>query len=177
MRDDLVQLEVLGVRRQTPPDQVVVLLLDLEGRRLLPIVVGVSEGSSIAAAQSGLVPPRPMTHDLLVSSLAAAGVGVVRAEVVALRDGVFHAALVLDNGAEVDARASDAIAVAIRTGSPVLCAPEVLDESGLEVEEQENEPEKELEEFRAFLDSVSAEDFEQPGEGGSEAGPEGRTSS
>lgn len=157
MGDDLVELEVLGVRRQPPLDQVVVLLLDLEGRRLLPIVVGVAEGSSIAAAQAGVTPPRPMTHDLLVAALGAAGVRVLRAEVVALVDGVFHATLVLDNGRRVDARASDAIAVAVRTASPVLCASEVLEESGLEVEERA--PEDEVEEFRAFLDTVSPDDF------------------
>lgn len=165
--EGLVELEVLGVRRQAPMDQVVVLLLDIEGRRLLPIVVGVSEGSSIAAAQAGVVAPRPMTHDLLVSVLAQVGVEVVRAEVTALLDGVFHAALVLDDGSRVDARASDAIAVAVRTGSPVLCAPEVLEESGLAVEERA--PEEEVEEFRAFLDTVSADDFgtgEEPGASG-----------
>jgi uncharacterized protein len=155
--DDLVELEVLGVRRQSPLDQVVVLLLDIAGRRLLPIVVGLTEGTAIAAGQSGAVPPRPMTHDLLVSSLEATGVGVVRSEVVALVDGVFHAALVLDNGERVDARASDAIAVAVRTGSPVLCAQAVLEESGLAVEERAEE--EEVEEFRAFLDTVSADDF------------------
>jgi len=155
--DDLVELEVLGVRRQAPLDQVVVLLLDLAGRRLLPIVVGLTEGTAIAAAQSGAVPPRPMTHDLLAATLEATGVGLVRSEVVALVDGVFHAALVLDNGSRVDARASDAIAVAVRTGSPVLCAPAVLAESGLPVEERGEE--EEVEEFRAFLDTVNPDDF------------------
>lgn len=164
--DDLVELDVLGVRRQTPSDQVVVLLLDVDGRRLLPIVVGLAEGTAIAAGQAGVTPPRPMTHDLLVTTLAATGVALERAEVVALVDGVFHAALVLDNGVRVDARASDAVAVAVRTGRPVLCALAVLEESGLPV--QERGEEAEVEEFRAFLDTVSAEDFETgegPGEG------------
>lgn len=162
--EGLVELEVLGVRRQAPLDQVVVLLLDVEGRRLLPIVVGVAEGSSIAAAQAGVAAPRPMTHDLLVSVVRTLGAQVERAEVTALVDGVFHAALVLDSGDRVDARASDAIAVAVRTGSPVLCAPAVLDESGLEVEE--SAPEDEVEEFRAFLDTVNADDFGAGDEGG-----------
>jgi bifunctional DNase/RNase len=157
VRDDLIELEVLGVRRQSPADQVVVLLLDLAGRRLLPIVVGLNEGSSIVAGQSGLAPPRPMTHDLLVSVLAAADVELEQVEIVALVDGVFHAALVLDNGTRVDSRASDAIAVAVRTGCPVLCRPDVLEASGLEVEE--HTPEQEVEQFRAFLDTVSPDDF------------------
>ncbi|WP_250445725.1 bifunctional nuclease family protein [Actinotalea sp. C106] len=160
--EKLVQLDVLGVRRQAPSDQVVVLLLDLDGHRLLPIVVGVAEGSSIAAAQSGISAPRPMTHDLLVSVVKASGRSVVQAEVVSLVDGVFHAVLVLDNGVRVDSRASDAIAVAVRTGSPVLCVPAVLEEAGLEVEQRE--PETEVQEFRAFLDTVSADDFGSEGD-------------
>jgi len=164
----LVELEVLGVRRQTSVDQVVVLLLDLSGRRLLPVVVGPSEGAAIAAGQAGVVPPRPMTHDLLVSVLETCGVGLERVEIVELREGVFHAALVLDSGERVDSRASDAVALAVRVGCPVLCAPEVLEESSLEVEGAT--PEDEMAEFRAFLDKVTPEDFENaPPEGPMEA--------
>ncbi len=158
MRDDLVQMQVLGVRRQVPLDQVVVLLLDVEGGRVLPIVVGLTEGQAIAAGQAGVVPPRPMTHDLLAAVLGSLGAVVQRVEIVALVDGVFHAALVLGDGRRIDSRASDAIALAVRTGSPVLCDPEVLEESGLEVQEAASE-EEEVEEFRAFLDTVSADDF------------------
>lgn len=171
-------VEVLGVRRQAPLDQVVVLLLDLQGRRLLPIVVGVTEGSAIATAQQGVVPPRPMTHDLLVSVIQECSAGLDRVEIVALLDGVFHAELVMADESRVDSRASDAIAVAVRIGCPVLCAPEILDESGLEVEE--HTAEDEVEEFRAFLDTVSADDFETGpetaqtggGPGGPDEGPE-----
>ena len=163
----MVELEVLGVRRQLPADQVVVLLLDLAGRRLLPIVVGLAEGSAIVAGQAGIPAPRPMTHDLLVSALSAARAGVERVEIVSLIDGVFHAELLLDNGVRVDSRASDAIAVAVRIGCPVLCASEVIDESGLEVEA--HTPEEEVEEFRAFLDTVNADDF-VAGEEGTEHG-------
>lgn len=157
MRDGLVEMEVLGVRRQAPLDQVVVLLLDLAGRRLLPIVVGLAEGSAIATAQSGVVPPRPMTHDLLVSVLRTLGAKVSRVEIVALLEGVFHAELVLESGQRIDSRASDAIAVAVREGCPVLCAPEVLDDSGLEVEE--HTADEEVEEFRTFLENVTPDDF------------------
>lgn len=164
----LVELEVLGVRRQTSVDQVVVLLLDLSGRRLLPVVVGASEGAAIAAGQAGVVPPRPMTHDLLLSVLETCGVGLERVEIVELREGVFHAALVLDSGDRVDSRASDAVALAVRVGCPVLCAAEVLEESSLEVEG--STPEDEMAEFRAFLDHVTPEDFENaPPEGPTEA--------
>ncbi len=164
MSRDLVELEVLGVRRQTTVDQVVVLLLDLIGHRLLPVVVGPGEGSAIAAGQAGLTPERPMTHDLLVSVLNLLDSTVVSVEIVALRDGVFHAELVLDDGVRVDSRASDAVAVAVRVGCPVLCDPQILEESGLAVEGAM--PEDEMAEFRAFLETVTPEDFEEAeGEG------------
>jgi hypothetical protein len=164
MRDDLVEMQVLGVRRQVPLDQVVVLLLDAEGGRVLPIVVGLTEGQAIAAGQAGVVPPRPMTHDLLATVLRTLGAVLERVEIVALIDGVFHAALVLGDGRRIDSRASDAIALAVRSGSPVLCDRDVLDESGLEVQETASE-EEEVEEFRAFLDTVSADDFVAKDEG------------
>jgi hypothetical protein len=164
MRDDLVEMQVLGVRRQVPLDQVVVLLLDAEGGRVLPIVVGLTEGQAIAAGQAGVVPPRPMTHDLLATVLRTLGAVLERVEIVALIDGVFHAALVLGDGRRIDSRASDAIALAVRSGSPVLCDRVVLDESGLEVQETASE-EEEVEEFRAFLDTVSADDFVAKDEG------------
>lgn len=161
-------MEVLGVRRQAPLDQVVVLLLDLSGRRLLPIAVGATEGSAIATAQQGVVPPRPMTHDLLTTVLQECAAGLDRVEIVSLIDGVFHAELVLSDRTRVDSRASDAIAVAVRAGVPVLCAEAVLADSGLEVEE--HTAEEEVEEFRAFLDTVTPDDFvegEEPGDPGS----------
>ena len=150
-------MEVLGVRRQAPLDQVVVLLLDLPGRRLLPIAVGATEGSAIATAQQGVVPPRPMTHDLLTTVLQDCAAGLDRVEIVSLIDGVFHAELVLADHTRVDSRASDAIAVAVRAGCPVLCAEAVLADSGLEVEE--HTAEEEVEEFRAVLDTVTPDDF------------------
>lgn len=165
MSEDLVELQVLGVRRQVPLEQVVVLLLDMSGGRVLPIVVGLNEGQAIAAGQAGVVPPRPMTHDLLVSVLTTLGGVLEQVEIVALIDGVFHAELVLGDGRRVDSRASDAIALAVRTGSPVLCDRAVLEESGLDVHETATNEEEEVEEFRAFLETVNADDFVAPDEG------------
>ena len=158
MNTSLVELDVLGVRRQGEENDVVVLLLDLTGRRLLPIVVGPSEGSAIAVGHAGIHAPRPMTHDLLVSVLGTCGAIVMHVEVVELVDGVFHAALVLDGGARIDARASDAIAVAVRLGCPVLCSPEVLEAASLPVEGET--PADEMARFRTFLETVSPEDFD-----------------
>ena len=77
----------------------------------------------------------------------------------AVRDGVFYASLVFENGVEVSSRSSDAIALALRTGTRIVGADEVLDDEGVPVpDEQEDEVEK----FREFLDQISAEDFEGP---------------
>lgn len=167
----LVQVEVVGVRTHVGDDETVVLLLDPGSALLVPILIGPAEAGAIAAAQAGIVPPRPMTHDLLKEALLAAGTTVRRVEITQLLDGVFHAALVLGSGRRVDSRASDAIAVALRFDCPVLCASQVLATAGVEVHTVSAE--QEVEEFREFLDTVSAEDFatgEEPGEPDSPSG-------
>ena len=154
---DLVVVDVLGVRRQLPSEAVVVLLLDGDGRRVLPIAVGTWEGAAIASGHAGIAPPRPMTHDLLAASLAAAGTALAHVEIVALESGTFRADLVLANGARVDARASDAIALAVRVKAPVMCTEAVLADAGIAVEDRETD--REVAEFRHFLDTVSPDDF------------------
>ncbi len=77
-----------------------------------------------------------MTHDLLRNVLTTLGVRLERVEITDLTDGVFHAALVLGTGARVDSRASDAIALAVRTGSPVLCSAEVVAVAGVEADDE-----------------------------------------
>ena len=170
MDTSLVELDVLGVRRQGAENEVVVLLLDLTGRRLLPIVVGPSEGSAIAVGHAGIKAPRPMTHDLLVGLISACGGVVTQVEVVRLVEGVFHAAVVLDGGNRVDARASDAIALAVRLGCPVLCTPEVLEVASLPVEG--DTPADEVARFLTFLDTVTPDDFlVEPGPEDEDSGP------
>lgn len=169
----LVEVEVVGVRTHVGDDETVVLLLDPDSGLLVPILIGPAEASAIAAAQAGIVPPRPMTHDLLKEALLAAGDTVRRVEITQLVDGVFHAALVLGSGNRVDSRASDAIAVALRFECPVLCAAQVLTVAGVEV--RTVTAEEDIEEFREFLDSVSAEDFATGDEPGDTDSPSGET--
>ena len=156
--ENLVPVEVIGVRQHRLDDEIVVILLDPAAELLVPILIGASEASAIAAAQAGIVPPRPMTHDLLRDVLAALGVGLDRVEITSLTDGIFHAELVLSTGVRVDSRASDAIALAVRTGSQVLCSAEVVAIAG--VEASTGNAEQELERFREFLDQVAPEDFD-----------------
>ena len=154
---DVNQVDVVGVRVEMPANQPIVLLKEVAGDRYLPIWIGATEATAIAFAQQGVVPPRPLTHDLLRDVLEALGQQLTQVRITELRDGVYYAELVLSGGAEVSARPSDAIALALRTGSPIYAADTVLGEAGIAIpDEQEDEVEK----FREFLDQISPEDFE-----------------
>ena len=158
------KLEVVGVRIELPSNQPLVLLKEVDGPRHLPIWIGAPEASAIAMSQQGIQPPRPMTHDLLASVIKALGRPLLEARLVSVRETVFYAQLAFEGGLEVDARASDAVALALRVGCPLLCAEEVLDDAGVLVSEDgassEGE-EAELREFREFLAEVEPEDFDK----------------
>jgi hypothetical protein len=151
------EVDVLGVRVEMPENRPIVLLRDAEGKRYLPIWIGAVEATAIAFAQQGVVPPRPLTHDLLKEVLESTGNELTEVRITEVRDNIFFATLVLASGVEVSARPSDSIALALRTGSRILCAEEVLDEAGLDAPAEQ---EDEVERFREFLDQVSPEDFE-----------------
>jgi bifunctional DNase/RNase len=153
------EVDVVGVRVEMPSNQPIVLLREVTGDRYLPIWIGAVEATAIAFAQQGVVPPRPLTHDLMKELIGATGNELTEVRITEMRDGVFYAVLVLASGVEVGARPSDSIALALRTGSRIVCSEDVLDEAGLEVPEED---EDEVEKFREFLDNVSPEDFERP---------------
>jgi uncharacterized protein len=156
------EIDVVGVRVEMPSNQPIVLLRETNGERYLPIWIGAVEATAIAFAQQGVVPPRPLTHDLMKNLLEALDHPLREVRISEVRDGVFYADLVFD-GVEVSARTSDSIALALRTGTRIVCAEEVLDEAGIVVPDEQ---EAEVEKFREFLDQVTPEDFEsgKPGE-------------
>ncbi|TWG93476.1 hypothetical protein L615_006200000240 [Nocardioides sp. J9] len=151
------EVDVLGVRVEMPSNQPIVLLRETVGDRYVPIWIGAVEATAIAFAQQGVVPPRPLTHDLMKDLLAATGAELTEVRITDVKDGVFFATLVLASGAEVSARPSDSIALALRTGTTIYCSEEVLAEAGIAAPAEE---EDEVEAFREFLDHVSPEDFE-----------------
>ena len=152
------EVEVVGVRVEMPSNQPIVLLREATGDRYLPIWIGAVEATAIAFAQQGVVPPRPLTHDLLRDVLEATGNEVAEIRITEMKDDIFYALLVLASGVEVSARPSDSIALALRTGSRIVCSEELLDNAGIIVpDEQEDEVEK----FREFLDHVSPDDFDE----------------
>jgi bifunctional DNase/RNase len=150
------RVEVLGVRVEMPSNQPIVLLREVEGERYLPIWIGAAEATAIAYVQQGVVPPRPLTHDLLTDVIAALGRSLEEVHVTRLEDGVFYAELHLGEGTVVSARPSDAIALALRASTTILVDEAVLDEAGVVIPDAE---EDEVERFREFLDQVTPEDF------------------
>lgn len=156
-------VEVVGVRVEMPSNSPIV-LVRAPGQRLLPIWIGPNEAAAIAMAMQAVAPPRPLTHDLFVGTLQALGAPLRTVRITRLEDGVFFAELQLGDaaGTVVDARPSDAIALALRTGASVQVADEVLTEAAVPVEPEgpvEDEDEA-LERFREFLDSVNPQDFQ-----------------
>jgi len=167
----VVELELVGVRVELPANQPIVLLKERSGTRYLPIWIGAPEATAIAFALQGVETPRPLTHDLFVATLDALGTALTAVHVTRLSEGTFFAELHLERDGEttvVSARPSDAIALASRLQDiPILGAEEVLDEAGLEIDDDENEtdgsedPEEEVRMFRQFLETVDPEDFQR----------------
>lgn len=169
----MIEMRIVGVRVEMPHQQPILVLRELAGQRSLPIMIGSSEATAIAMHLQGMVPPRPMTHDLFKDALGALGRSLTQVRVVDFRDGTFYGELVFDADVTVSARPSDAIALAVRCGVPVYVADAVLDEAGIVIPEAEEsdedadddgatpitDPEGEMERFREFLDNVSPEDF------------------
>lgn len=158
------ELEVVGVRIELPSNQPLVLLKDAHSKRHLPIWIGAPEASAIAMFQQGIIPPRPLTHDLMIATLESLNAPILRVEIVSVLNAVFTAELVFANDVRVDARSSDAIALALRAQCPILCQENVLDEAGVLVAEEGDAVEGEedqLREFREFLDEVEPEDFDK----------------
>ncbi|MFY9913605.1 MAG: bifunctional nuclease family protein [Nocardioidaceae bacterium] len=151
------EVDVVGVRVEMPSNQPLVLLRESGGERYLPIWVGAVEATAIAFAQQGVVPPRPLTHDLMKDLLNATGNELAEVQITEVRDGIFYATLVLSDGVEVSARPSDSIALALRTGSRIVCSDAVLEEAGMAVPDDQEE---EVEKFREFLDQINPEDFD-----------------
>jgi uncharacterized protein len=163
----VIAVELLGVRLEPPANTPIVLLRETEGRRrVLPIFIGGPEAAAIAYAVEGVVPPRPLTHDLLRTVMEELGASLEKIVVNDMREHTYYAELHLVVGGlphTVSSRPSDAIALALRTGSPIFVEDAVMDEAGQEPTDESAEtaepPEEILEEFRAFIQDVNPEDF------------------
>jgi bifunctional DNase/RNase len=165
------EMVVESVRVHMLSSQHVVILKETERDRYLPIWIGPWEANAIAMKLQGVTPDRPLTHDLFSRTLAELGVAMRRIVVSDLADETFRARIVLEldgQTREIDARPSDAIALAIRSSVPIYATDAVLDRAGVIPETDEDEK---LAVFREFINSLDT-DLES-GEG--PPGPEGPT--
>ncbi|MGQ9863134.1 MAG: bifunctional nuclease domain-containing protein [Bacteroidia bacterium] len=124
-----------------------VILREVEGKtRTLPIVIGYAEAQAIATEMENIRPTRPMTHDLMMRIIQQLGYRLEEIFINDLKEDVFYARLILESTqekgiyVEIDARPSDAIALAVRTQAPIYCDEEVLEEAGVYIEQIEANP-------------------------------------
>jgi bifunctional DNase/RNase len=168
----MVEVRLRAVRVDLQSNTPVLLLQESEGLgRTLPIFIGAPEATAIAFALQGMDTPRPMTHDLIRDLLDALGADVVRVVVTELRTSTYYAEIILLQGGRelsVSSRPSDAVAVAVRTGTPLFVADDLMDAEGilLAVDDEEegddnpdDNPDELVGEFRHFLDTIRPEDF------------------
>ena len=154
-----------GVRLEVPSNVPVMVLREVDiPRRILPIFIGAPEAASIHHATTGIVPERPLTHDLLVGVRRSLEASLQRVVVTEVRDHTYYAELHLSVGERVvtvSCRPSDAVAVAVRTGSPIFAEADLMDEAGRAAPEprQEEGEETIIDDFRDFINRVSPEDF------------------
>lgn len=156
------KVTVYGVSFDVASKQPIV-LLKVEGKnRFLPIWIGHPEAAAILMKLQNAELPRPMTHDLLAAIIEQLSANVASVLVTELRDNTFYAVLQLEAGGQeirVDSRPSDAIALAVRTDAPIFASMELLEMNGIEFEQEVEDIEDIVKEFKRFLDGVSPEDF------------------
>ncbi len=130
-----IKLNVLGISySQTQSGAYALVLSEESGNRRIPIIVGGFEAQAIAIELEGLTPPRPLTHDLFKNFSDAYGIRILEVNIHKLEDGVFFANIICDNGDRhmtLDARTSDAIALALRFKCPIFTTREIVDKAGI----------------------------------------------
>jgi hypothetical protein len=193
-----IKLNVLGISySQTQSGAYALVLSEEEGNRRIPIIVGGFEAQAIAIELEGLAPPRPLTHDLFKNFAESYGIKLVEVNIHKLEDGVFFANILCDNGGQriiLDARTSDAIALALRFSCPIFTTDEIVEKAGIVLDFEkgtdfdapapagDKEPDekvekskkgnppldlskKSMDELRSMLaESVSKEDYERASE-------------
>ncbi len=125
----MIEMELNKIRIDENRGEQVIVLKEKDGNRVMPIVIGIMEVTAIKMRISGLTPPRPMTHDLFCNTINQLGARIDRIIITKLEQNTFFAKLIVQIDsklAEVDARPSDSIALAIRTKAPIFVEEELL---------------------------------------------------
>jgi bifunctional DNase/RNase len=163
----MIEMKVAGIALEAATRSPIVLLRDTVDRRALPIWISQEQARSILGALEGQTPPRPLTHDLMATLLQEWGVELERVIIHALQDNTFFATLRLKQGEtikDIDARPSDAIALALRTNTPIWAMEEVIADASIPVDQEADEEERLA--FRQFLEGLNPSDLIQRGQSG-----------
>ncbi|HEY9735274.1 MAG TPA: bifunctional nuclease family protein [Trichocoleus sp.] len=158
----MIEMKVAGIALDAVSRSPVVLLRDAAERRALPIYIGPDQAKSIISALENQTSPRPLTHDLFVNLLDEWDMALERVVIHSLRDNTFYALLTLaqgENKKEIDARPSDAIAIALRVDAPIWVMEEVIADASIPVDRDADEAEKQA--FHDFLSNINPSDFAQ----------------
>ncbi|MBK7165134.1 MAG: bifunctional nuclease family protein [Candidatus Microthrix sp.] len=163
MSESTVQMELVGVRRENPGDAFVVDLRETDSPSHADDLHRGGSGRQSALPSRGRATPRPLTHDLMQSVIESLGATLDTVVITDLRDEVYYAELRLssdDSTITVESRTSDALAMAARVDADVMVATSVLEAAGYRDNDDE-QPESVIAEFREFIDTVTPDDFEE----------------
>ncbi len=178
MEEKKIKLNVLGITfSQIQAGAYALVLAEDEGLRRVPIIIGTPEAQSIAIFLEGLHPPRPLTHDLFITFAKALHIELQEVNIYKFEDGVFYSELLFRNKNEIvriDSRTSDAIALALRTQSPIYTTENIMKEASIIMDEETDEEEgaddatednnenRSIEELQSSLDNaIRMEDYEK----------------
>lgn len=154
-------MQVMGIALDTRTGSPIVVLNDLDNRRALPIWIGSAEASAIIRQMENIKSARPMTHDLLHNLINQIGYRLDKVEINDLSSDTYYASLYLldreDKENIVDARPSDAIALALRADAPIYVTANVISEGTISTDQEKDE--EEAEEFRQFVQEIKPSDF------------------
>ena len=169
----MIEVVLRAVRVDVGSSTPLLLLEEVGGNRVLPIFIGAPEATAIAYALQGIEAPRPMSHDLLGNVITALGAKLFAVEIIELVDNTFYASLRLLRGPQeitVSARPSDAVALALRVGAPLLVHDDLMNAEGQIYAAEDDSDDEMMDEvdedslladLRSFLDNVNPEDFNQ----------------
>lgn len=160
----MIEMKIAGIAIDAITRSPIVLLKDAAERRALPIYIGQDQARAILGALEKQVPPRPLTHDLMANILEAWDMDLDRVIIHSLQDNTFYALMILRKGdlrKEIDARPSDAIAIALRMNAPIWVMEEVIADASIPVDRDADEQERQ--EFRNFVSNLRPEDIIQRG--------------
>ncbi|HNS14465.1 MAG TPA: bifunctional nuclease family protein [Syntrophorhabdaceae bacterium] len=159
----LKEMKIAGITVDPFTNTPIVLLKDLEEKDVLPIWIGLLEASSIATALENIQTPRPMTHDLLKNILDQLGIKVIKIEVNDLKDNTYYALIhmdVNDKRLTIDARPSDALAIALRTGASIFVEESVIQRSAkVDLSQKGDKVVTDTTEWEDILENLSQDDF------------------